>query len=309
MSWHGVIIPTTDRADWLTKRSAGIGASDVAGIVGLSPWSTPFTVWAEKKLGYSQDPTEAMTWGQKLENVVIDEYEERTGIAVDDRQLLVHHPGDEWMMATLDGVAYESHDDARDDHERKLGALGNVEVKTDSQWGRWGDVPDHYQIQVQWQMYVDGLEHAWVVVLHGGRNFEVYEMAQDSRVQQSLVAKASEFRDRYILGDEEPDADASDLTSRILSDLWKGEGDEVELPAELAVMWEGLPALEDELKRLAAEVTKRKNQMRAWLGDNTVGSYGGVPVVTWKGSPRKAYWVEAKENVRVLRRVNKKKEK
>ena len=38
----------TDRAEWLAWRRSGIGASDVAGILGISPWASPFTVWADK---------------------------------------------------------------------------------------------------------------------------------------------------------------------------------------------------------------------------------------------------------------------
>jgi predicted phage-related endonuclease len=37
-----------NRADWLEWRRGGIGGSDVAAILGVSPWRTEFDVWASK---------------------------------------------------------------------------------------------------------------------------------------------------------------------------------------------------------------------------------------------------------------------
>ena len=34
--------------DWLKERQKGIGGSDVAAILGMSPWRTPYQVWEEK---------------------------------------------------------------------------------------------------------------------------------------------------------------------------------------------------------------------------------------------------------------------
>ena len=36
------------REEWLMQRRKTIGGSDAAGIVGLSKWASPFSVWAEK---------------------------------------------------------------------------------------------------------------------------------------------------------------------------------------------------------------------------------------------------------------------
>ena len=39
---------SSERAEWLDWRRGGIGSSDIAAIIGLSPWATPYSVWAEK---------------------------------------------------------------------------------------------------------------------------------------------------------------------------------------------------------------------------------------------------------------------
>ena len=44
------IIRPKDRNEWLELRKAGIGSSEVATIVGLNPWETPYQLW-RRKLG------------------------------------------------------------------------------------------------------------------------------------------------------------------------------------------------------------------------------------------------------------------
>ena len=71
------------RAEWLELRKKTIGGSDAAGIVGLSAYATPYTVWANKtgRLPDSED-NEAMRQGRDLEEYVAKRWMEATGKAV-----------------------------------------------------------------------------------------------------------------------------------------------------------------------------------------------------------------------------------
>ena len=59
------------REDWLNYRThgGGIGASEVAAIVGLSKWKTATELWQEKVFGLSKDlsDNEAVSKGVRLE--------------------------------------------------------------------------------------------------------------------------------------------------------------------------------------------------------------------------------------------------
>ena len=57
------------RDEWLERRRKTIGGSDAAGIVGLSKWASPFSVWADKT-GRAEEKaaTEAMRQGRDLED-------------------------------------------------------------------------------------------------------------------------------------------------------------------------------------------------------------------------------------------------
>lgn len=46
-----------NREEWLMRRRKTIGGSDAAGIVGLSRWTSPFSVWADKPDGQRRKKT------------------------------------------------------------------------------------------------------------------------------------------------------------------------------------------------------------------------------------------------------------
>ena len=67
-----VIIKPKDHAEWLAEREKGIGASDVAAILGLSPWETAYSLWLKKTHQVEPEPeNEAMLMGHLLEEVVV----------------------------------------------------------------------------------------------------------------------------------------------------------------------------------------------------------------------------------------------
>ena len=120
----------------LERRRKGIGASDVAAILGVSPWRSPWDVWADKT-GRLQpwEGNEATKIGQYLESSVLSYAEAQVGDL--ERNIRVERPGTP-IVATLDA--------------RTIKEGIPVEVKTAGMTGPlhgdWGDamtdhVPDH----------------------------------------------------------------------------------------------------------------------------------------------------------------------
>ena len=65
------IIRPANREEWLTHRQEGIGSSEVATILGLNPWETPYQLWRRKKgLDAPKEETFAMKAGHYLEDAV-----------------------------------------------------------------------------------------------------------------------------------------------------------------------------------------------------------------------------------------------
>ena len=133
--------PVDDRTEWLAWRKLGIGASDVAALVGMSNYASPMSVWTDK-LGLSgpDEDNDYMEYGRRAEPMLTGYFEDRTGLFVVAQQERAIHPDHPHHRATLDGLACE-HPDG--------GPLGVVEYKTTG-WGAWDEIPDAYAIQKAW---------------------------------------------------------------------------------------------------------------------------------------------------------------
>ena len=91
------------RQAWLTERRKTIGRSDAAGIVGLSRYATPYTVWADKTGRLpDQEDNEAMRQGRELEEYVAKRWEESTGKRVRRSNALLYNPSYPFAHADID---------------------------------------------------------------------------------------------------------------------------------------------------------------------------------------------------------------
>ena len=150
-----VVTATTAPATgaWLTERRSGIGGSDIAGIAGISPWASPWSVWASK-VGLAADSapdewTPSMRLGTDLEPVIGEWFTRETGLTVAGEQTLVRHRRIAHHFATVDGFVLDS------PTTTSLSALGVFEAKYTAD--AWDELPDHYVAQVQWQLHCTGL--------------------------------------------------------------------------------------------------------------------------------------------------------
>lgn len=260
------VIETADRASWLAARRSGVGASDVAGILGVSPWTTPFQVWVSKVDGDAPEPEadENMEWGLRLEDVILDEAETRLG-PIAGRQSLIRsaHPGREWMMATPDGFLENGEP---------------VEAKKVDDWD-WPDgPPQHYRLQVLWQIAVTGAERGHIVALHRARRLAVYTVERDEATIEGLIETCGEFWASVHDGSVPPEVSAED--SAFLASLWPQHVDEeVEVDGDLIAELRSARAEFDAAKRRkdAAEAALKDS-----LGEASTATFDGAVVATWK---------------------------
>src|SRR4051794_4013451 len=99
-----VIIPVRQRTpEWLEARENGIGASQAAAAIDVSPWQSRIGLWAEK-LGLVPPPTPTvpMMVGTELEPLIARLYTEATGVKVRRANMLRQHPEHAFMLASID---------------------------------------------------------------------------------------------------------------------------------------------------------------------------------------------------------------
>lgn len=202
-----------DRALWLQKRKEGIGGSDIAVIMGLNPWKSPYTLWAEKTgLIPIEDlsKNQRVYWGQKNEAAIADWFAETTGKIIHKRGLLqsCKYP---WMLATVD--------------RQIINENAGLEIKTAGidQYKEWANdaVPAMYVAQCQWYMAVTGCTHWYIAVLIGGNDARWTIINRDDAYIKELIAKAKEFWD-MVQNRIPPAMDGTDSTTQSLKTLYAG---------------------------------------------------------------------------------------
>lgn len=273
----------TEKEAWLAERRKGIGGSDVAGIMGLSPWSTPVTVWLDKT-GRSEpkEETEAMRIGTELEDFVARRYTMETGRVVQRYNTMLH---DGCLLGNLDRLVVMPGEKVAS-HQKEIRTDTLLECKTSSrEWD--GDVPIYYQTQVQHYMGLcPAIKFADVAVLFLGRkHFEVYRVERDQAVINHIQKYLREWWERHVVKDEMPkptsEADCKLLWTR------SNPGKSVESTAEIKATVERLRELKAAEKQLKAEIHAAQSDICAAMGEAEIlADESGKPLVTWK-SPTK----------------------
>jgi putative phage-type endonuclease len=221
-------------------RRSGIGASAVAAVLGISPFSTPLReyLYLTGELP-EREHTDDMEVGTVLEPAI-------TALAC--RRLkrtcvkppTTRHPVHPYVYASPDGLF-----DDRHGLEVK-----NVAPAHADHWGPAGTdaVPEYYLVQAQQQMMVFGLERVTVAGLFWGQDLRLYEVPRHDGLIGCLLAALREFWQR-VQDRRPPDPDFDHpSTPALLSALYGVDGGTVSLGAEAALLVQAYERM-GELKR------------------------------------------------------------
>ena len=184
---------------WLDQRKKGIGGSDVAAIMGISPWRTPAEVWLEKTgRAEPQDLSDRphVQRGVDLESFVGESFKARhRGIRTRRVNAICQSIERPWAQASLD---YEVHD----------GAWGVLEIKTSRSDDGWKDgIPAYYLTQVMHYLSVTGRDFAWVAVQFDSDwlwEYREYRIERDEDDIAAINAAVDTFWHDFVEADVMP---------------------------------------------------------------------------------------------------------
>ena len=142
--------------EWHEHRRNYRNASETPIVLGVSPWQTPYQLWQIKLGLVEQEVTPAMRHGSELEPAARAAYERQTGRVM---QSLVVVDGE--YSASLDGLTLGG--------GRLLEVKCPVKGRESTLWKavEAGGLPEHYQLQVQHQLFVTKADVADVYVFDG----------------------------------------------------------------------------------------------------------------------------------------------
>lgn len=206
-----------------------IGSSDVASILGVSPWRSPMATWA-RLVGLVERETDigagAKKRGVRMEAALRNWYAEEAGRCVEPGPTLQEEPWRswtyEWAHARPDGYCYED------------GALVLVECKTvrrfDESWGDDGSdgVPVYYYVQALWQLGIarqsgrSAVRCDLVAFCPMSEETRTYRIAFDEVRWGQLFARVAAWYARHVEGGEPPPVDGLEATTDVLGRIYPG---------------------------------------------------------------------------------------
>lgn len=188
------------RQQWLESRKSAIGASDVAAILGVSPFANAYEVWLDKTDQITDWGGNANTRaGNTFEQAVLDRAEIDLGPLV--RNVRYSHASVP-MAATLDAQVIATKEPVE---AKTTGIEGHV-------FGNWGEaltdqVPDYYLVQVHSQLLVTGAELGYLFALIAGRGVVKYQIERSDPVCDTIAQVCTAWWDKHVTHGESPGHD------------------------------------------------------------------------------------------------------
>lgn len=212
----GKVIALDQRSNsWLAFRGKGIGSSDAAAVLGVSPWKTAFQLWEEKtgKTKKEFTPNWAMERGNQLEPKARAAYELLHD--ADMPPVCMTHDKYEFMRGSFDGHNCELSRDLEikcpgdKDHEEALA----------------GSVPEKYIPQCQHLLMVSGSKELHYFSYHPdfpqGKRSALVIVKPDLEFQGKLLNAEIEFWEK--------------VQSEIMPELTKKDFQELDSPEHIAL--------------------------------------------------------------------------
>lgn len=254
------------REEWEASRASHIGASEVAVILGVSPYKSAFTLWHEKKgLVPVGESGIAARVGLALEPLLTEFYEQQEGIEVLDPgpYTVFEHPAYPWFRCTPDRILMAS--DGRIVRAVELKTIGEYVAKQ----LRDGEPPLGYQVQLQAQMEILGCGFGDLACLIGNRKFEVFHFSRHDRLIEQMLRAVREFWD-LLQGDEPPPTDNSYSTATTLKALHPDDNGEVAPMSDgVCDLFCAYRSTQAQIKGLEEQLQGYKNAITAEIGPNT----------------------------------------
>lgn len=285
MKTYKVIADTTkmSRDEWLAMRKNSIGGSEIAAVLGMNRWKTPFAVWAEKtgRIDNAVQQSESMYWGTVMESILRQEFSKRTGYAVKEAHYIFASIDNPFMTANIDGYV-----------DLGNGEYAVLEIKTAGNYAEqdWQDgCPIEYFCQVQHYLYITGMKKAFIAVLIGGNNFKYLEIARDEDTIQTIICCAKQFWD--MVKNDTPPA-VTDKDNSLLATLYpQSKAVTIKIPDEYKAVLRQYNDAKQAIDQAKKAKEEAEAKLKAFMKDSDTAVIDGYKV-SWKSSERNSLSAE-----------------
>jgi putative phage-type endonuclease len=274
------IIKPKSHEEWIEHRKAGIGSSEVASILGLNEYQTPYQLW-RLKMGIDppKETNMPMRLGHLLEDAVGQLWSEETG-----REVIKASAGD-WIAVNTEKPFLRASPDRTfwlPGMTRAVRNKGILEIKTTQLTIDPEDLPKTWFCQLQYLLGVTEAEQGALAWLSMGRTFGTKDVALVPDFFGWMAEEVEKFWIDNILGGKEPEAiSASDILTKYAKHT---DGKIVEVSEEIAVAYSRLKEVKQELAELEKTKSELEGKIMMAFADAEAIAYSGKTLATWKAA-------------------------
>lgn len=255
--------------EWHEARRTRINGSEIAAVLGLSPYESPFSLWHRKAgtIG-GVETNDVMYWGTTLEPVIRAEWNKRhPDLAVVETGQWQHRER-LWQGGSPDGIG-----------DGRLWEGKTAHLNLADHWGEEGtdEIPIQYRCQTLWYLDVFGFQFCDISVLIGGSDYREYVVEHNEAELTVMRGKAVEFLGS-LAAEVQPGIDGHEATYDTVKELHPGiQPIDVELPPHI-----GGPYLDALAGSKDAEENKRRwtAEVAYFMGPAQYAWYGGQKVAS-----------------------------
>lgn len=259
----------SDEKDWLEKRRATIGGSEVGTVLGINEYTSKLQLYKSKK--YSGERADSMYTrkGRELEALIFSNYVvpyfTDMGYVVSKPNKIFVRTETPWLSANLDGLAMPKDPVLRTSSDNIV-----VEIKWVSQWGasKWdvseeyGNVPASYYAQVQSYMYHTGAKEAVVFAMFDDTwTCETYKIRRNESFINRMLVETETFYHTHLLMDIPPKADIRFDSADIAAEIASHTVTETKTSEEYDNLLSKYKALKSSEKELESELKDTLNRI------------------------------------------------
>lgn len=274
-------------------RSTGIGASEIAAVVGLDSRRDQFSVYVDK-LGLVERnaPTVRMKSGKRFERPIAEWYGEVAGVPVQWFDSTLANSQRSWQVFTADAFVLRNAEQpvaAFEDIARRAAWGEDSKLVSWDQVGSWGQsgtdlVPDTIALQAQWSCSATGLPFWDIAAVFGLDDLRIYRIHSSPEIQAVLLEEGHKFWHNHVLRRVPPKPGPSPATGEALKKMFPKHTEAMRpaLPEEEPLI-EALKTAKIAFKAAERAKDEAEHTIQFAIGDAD-GLILGKEKITWKKS-------------------------
>lgn len=184
----------SNRETFLLDRKLGIGGSEIAPIMGLSPWSTPLDVYRDKMnpAVIYEEESEDLKRGARVEKYILQEYCEVNNCALETNLPPFTDPEYPFMQGNIDA--------------KVVGENVIIEAKsTKCPIAKWEEgIPEYYRTQVAYYAMLTNAERVDVPVLFSNWQYACFTYWRDYEYEALIRQAVIDFWNNHIVASIPP---------------------------------------------------------------------------------------------------------